>query len=288
MTGKKYIVLSIQSNSHDAYSALGHEIHISRFILYDLLQNNFINNECIIVTLSSDRFFLYSNTFKNLLTWQEYKNNVVIDDEIIDLCYYSVWFTKDNVIDYFKKINYSFDMFEKTDRLAKYICDINYVDLTDYFNIINQNYILIHRRFTSKSNNINQIINTLKKFYKCPIVIFATDAQNIDQENIVVINNLQLFASFLNNPKCKLLISEWSGGGQLSQYCFNKTILYYFDNYPSNDYELRYEEYQELANQQKNIFICWDFKTTTSCIRKYYKTLDELVTNLNKFTDILN
>ena len=78
-----------------------------------------------------------------------------------------------------------------------------------------------------------------------------------------------------------MVISEWSGGGQLSQYCNNNNIVYYFDNYPSNDYEILYEKYQIEAEQNNNIFHCWDFKTMTSCVRKYSKTLNAFLINFN-------
>ncbi|AYV80245.1 MAG: hypothetical protein Gaeavirus20_10, partial [Gaeavirus sp.] len=86
-----------------------------------------------------------------------------------------------------------------------------------------------------------------------------------------------LYASFLSNTNCKLLISEWSGGGQLSQYCFNGKTLYYFDNYASHDYEIHYLQYQFHANLLNNIFNCWDFKSTTNCDREYCKTFDNML-----------
>ena len=58
-----YIIVSKQNieNTHHALNALGHEIHISRFIICDMLNKQIINNNDIIVTVSEDRFFLYKN-----------------------------------------------------------------------------------------------------------------------------------------------------------------------------------------------------------------------------------
>jgi hypothetical protein len=87
----------------------------------------------------------------------------------------------------------------------------------------------------------------------------------------------------LNNENCKLFISEWSGGGQLSQYFYNGKILYYFDNYSSHDYEKNYVYNQDQANKYNNVMNAWDFKSTTKCERFYYKTLDGMLENLNEF-----
>ena len=101
-------------------------------------------------------------------------------------------------------------------------------------------------------------------------------------ENVFIIDNLQIYASFLNHKNCDLFISEWSGGGQLSQYCCNCKIIYYFDNYTSIDYEINHEKYQNAANQINNIFGWWDFKSTTNCKRFYYKSFDIMLENLNE------
>jgi molybdopterin converting factor small subunit len=62
-----YIILSKYSELHTYFNALGHEIHIARYILLNMLNNNYIskNNNYIskndtIVTLNNERLFLYN------------------------------------------------------------------------------------------------------------------------------------------------------------------------------------------------------------------------------------
>ena len=135
---------------------------------------------------------------------------------------------------------------------------------------------------------ILKIIDKIRKYTDNTIVIFCSKLpdekvqKDLECKNIVIIDNLQYYASFLSNKKCKLLISEWSGGGQLSQYCFDGKIIYYFDYYPSNDYELNFDSYQKTANVHNNIFNCWDFKTTRTNEREYYKTFDLMINDLSK------
>jgi hypothetical protein len=290
-----YIIVSKKCNvyGHGFVSALGHEIHLTRFILFDLLQKNLINSNCTIVTLYEDRFFLYDNTFKNLLTWEDFDKNLNnLNNHIIDLTYYSVVSTQEEIIPEFINLNYNLKLFEKTDTFTEYINNIHFYELNnnlDYSNIIKEKFIVIHWRtnitrltIDKKENllKIRKIIDKLKKEYDLNIVIFSVEKLDIDLENVFIINNLQIYASFLNHENCDLFISEWSGGGQLSQYCCNCKIIYYFDNYESHDYEIHYENYQNAANQINNIFGGWDFKSTTKCNRFYYKSLDIMLENL--------
>lgn len=284
-----YIIVSKMNNGHDCFSALGHEIHLTRFILYDLLQKNKIDINSVIVTLSEDRFFLYRNIFKNLLSYNNFIHNKTLTKKnIIDLSFYSPWNTKDTKIDFFNKVNYSFEHFEKSEKFISYINDIEYSTLDNY-DFIHNIYFLLCVRFQIDSDKLHKLINKLHKIYdkmnsndkpsECNIVIYGISIPQISIPNIHIINNLQTYASFLNNNNCKVVISEWSGGGQLSQYCNNNNIIYYFDNYPSNDYEIHSTNYENEANNYNNIFNCWDFKSTTNCKRLYYKSLNHFLEN---------
>jgi len=287
-----YIIVSKKCSNygHSFENALGHEIHLTRFMLFDLLQKNVINLDSTIVTLYEDRFFLYNKTFRNIITWDEYVNNKKTDTNTeIDLTYYSCVSTQNDQIQEFDNLNYHLNTFERTDKFINYINDINFNDLSSYpcySDIINEKFIVIHWRTNiiglskDKSESLLRIINKLKETLDFKIVIFSVEHININVENVYFINNLQIYASFLNHENCDSFISEWSGGGQLSQYCCNSKIIYFFDDYPSCDYEIHYENYQNHANQKNNIFACWDFKTTTNCERFYYKTLDIMLENI--------
>jgi hypothetical protein len=279
---------------------LGHEIHISRYVLYDWLQKNIIDNNVNIVTISKDRFFLYNNIFTNIHEWNDYKNNINKNNiKIIDL---SHTYDIEIFIDRLKKINlklnlnYSCDNFERSDKFLDYINNINIINLNEdenYKSIIENDFIVVHYRLVNSYNkitheNLLKIIDKIRKHTNNTIVIFCSKLpaekvqKDLECKNIVVIDNLQYYASFLSNKKCKLLISEWSGGGQLSQYCLDGKIIYYFDYYPSLSYELNFDSYQKTANVYNNIFNYWDFKTTKNNEREYYKTFDLMINDLSK------
>ena len=270
-------------NQYTCLSCLGHEIHLTRFLLFDLLQKNIIDINSIIVTLSKDRFFLYDKIFKNVISWNTYFNKYINNNKykLIDLTYYSDLHDF-NPIKVFNDLNYDPKYFEKTDVLIDYINNINFIDLSlTHSHLLNDKFIMIHCRFNINKNNLDLIIKKIREFSNLNIILFCVDNSIIlNMPNVYLINNLQIYASFLNNNNCILFISEWSGGGQLSQYCYNGKILYYFNNYDSNDYEKQYLKYQDISNLKTNLFTCWDFKTTTLCNRLYYKTLDELLINI--------
>ena len=286
MPNQFYIILSKTCNCHCGKNALGHEIHVSRFILFDLFQRNLIDSNSIIVNLYSDRFFLYDKYFKEIITYNEYKKTKNPNIEEIDLTQYSNF--KKGQIDVFKKLNYRYEQFEKTDFIMNCLHNINFHDLTNN-DLCKNKFILIHTRTRINNNenkNIDSLLKTIDKIKAISdkkIIVFSTDNLNVQKENVHFINTLHLYASFLNNKNCELFISEWSGGGQLSQYFYTGNIIYYFDNYPSHDYEINYESLQNQANHPNNIMNAWDFKNVTQCKRFYYKTLDKMLENLKNF-----
>ena len=290
-----FVILSKKEcGHHTGENALGHEIHLTRYILYDMLQKNVFDNNVNIVTISKDRFFLYSNIFTKIHEWNDYKKKQTINNNIkvIDLTKYSSGLN----------LQHTFDNFERTSKFVDYINNINTINLNEnikYKSIIENDFIVVHYRFSmvnsdtkithnGNTQNLLKIIDKIRKHTNNDIVIFCSKLpdekvqKDLECKNIVVIDNLQYYASFLSNKKCKLLISEWSGGGQLSQYCFDGKIIYYFDYYPSNDYELNFDSYQKTANVHNNIFNCWDFKTTRTNEREYYKTFDLMINDLSK------
>ena len=117
--------------------ALGHEIHISRYLLYDLLQKNIIDNNVNIVTISKDRFFLYNNIFTNIHEWNDYKNNINKNNiKIIDLSHTydtAIFIDRLKELNLKLNLNYSCDNFERSD---KFVDDINNIT------IINQQGVL--------------------------------------------------------------------------------------------------------------------------------------------------
>jgi hypothetical protein len=85
----------------------------------------------------------------------------------------------------------------------------------------------------------------------------------------------------MNSPHCKLVISEWSGGGQLSHYTRDGRVLYYFNHYRDiTGYVGR--EQQILIESMSGDFRgpYWDFKYSRGIDIRLYKNADVLIQNI--------
>ena len=296
-----YLILSKSENhleindNHTTTSALGHEIHISRFILLALLDQKKIDVlNSTIVTINEDRFFLYNKIFKNVITWSDYHNNhnnhntnvIDLTSYILNCCYKTRNDEINEINEINRRLDFNLESFERTDQMNNYINDFNFYKLDDsdstYLDIIKNKFIVIHLRYNIGISNKDYLLKIVGKIgNNTKIVVFGVERlDGIQLNNVLFINSLQVYASFLHHENCELLITQWSGGGQLSQYCSNGKIMYYFDHYPSLNYEIHYDKYQQIANSKNNILSYWDFKCSTDCKRSYYKTLDFMLENL--------
>ena len=213
-----FVILSKKVSGHTTENALGHELHLTRYILYDMLQKNIIDNNVNIVTNSKDRFFLYSNIFTKIHEWNDYIKNKTIDNNIkvTDLTKYSSGLMIEHIS----------DKFERTSKFVDYINNINIINLNEdekYKSIIENDFIVVHYRFSmvnsdtkithnGNTQNLFKIIDKIREHTNNYIVIFCSKLpdekvqKDLECKNIVVIDNLQYYASFLSNKKCKLLI----------------------------------------------------------------------------------
>lgn len=120
-----------------------------------LLSNNLIDNECVIVTANNDRKFLYNNIFNNVLTYDEFRTNRVLVDDVIDLCPY-LSTTHPSTVKCLNKLGLgkeqltSNQIFQNcnTETINNLCCNINFVDLNNtlFENVIKSVFLL----YTSK------------------------------------------------------------------------------------------------------------------------------------------
>lgn len=281
-------IILIYNHTH---MSLGHEIHISRIILLDLLCKKFIKDTDYIVT-THDRKFLYDKIFTNVIENHEYdemnKNNFTI----IDLRPYADTIKRDEIPE-LVSINYKLRYNNYyTDEFIKICLNINFYNdetINKFgFNFINnEQYIMIHHRYNASIDILINFLNTFKKIKpQIKIIIFNSLPNDlkislIEYNNIYIIDDLRLYTSLLHYSNCKLLIGEWSGGTQLAQYCFNGIILYYFNTYDSYIY---IDIYKDLIKSSKNdIFDGWDFKNFTNSTIYMYKNADDLINSINLY-----
>jgi hypothetical protein len=270
-------------------TALGHEMHITRIILLDLLCKGFIDKNVNVYT-QPDRVFMYSKIFPNVFL----SNN--LPNDLIDLTKYGIGYNIDSRVNCSQKLvgmGYDNTAPYRTDEFLK-LC--NTMDLLPIE--MNTPFIVIHLRITDDVRTLgvietanHQSLSDLEKLItwskkRLPedghVIVFSsvnyeTQIKNTHQ-NVIFINNLQLFASYLAHDDCILCVSEWSGAGQLAQYVTKGEIYYYFNYYPPLGYEKNYEEYYSLANSDNaTIYTHWDFKKTMDAKVVMFKDFQSLL-----------
>jgi hypothetical protein len=266
---------------------LGHEIHMTRYIIIDMLIQNHISRDDIIVTLK-DRQFLYNSIFKNVITSEDFSNMNKDGYNLINLhlvtgCDIDV--NKNNIMCHF---NYKTLSKFYTEEFKHLLNNISYID-TGYDNN-DKDYVVIHHRYNYDLVNLRNTIDVINSKMNVKIIIFNNNINYLKEtlseyKNLLFVDNLQLYASYLNNLKCKLFISEWSGGGQLSHYCYDGKIMYYFNQYSD---ENRIGLGNKLASEamESNMYVNWDFKHTRNIDLVLYKNLADIHSEIKKSNSI--
>jgi hypothetical protein len=259
---------------------LGHEIHMTRYVIIDMLLQNKISTDDIIVTLK-DRTFLYSKIFKNCITSDAFTMMEKDGYNIINLSY--ITGSDIPVREWSILQKYNHQVLKKF-YTSEFKTLLNSIDYCETHYDCAKDYIVVHHRYNYDINMLIKTINKINSVVDVNIVIFNNNMSYIKKElenykNLMFVDNLQLYASYLNNPKCKLFISEWSGGGQLSHYCYDGKIIYYFHQYHDIHYVGKEKEFAKLS-METDMFQHWDFKHSRNIDINMFCTLDDLLENL--------
>jgi len=275
----KNIIIS----SNENLMWLGHEIHATRCAIIDMLIHDFIHESDIIVVRNDDKKFLYEKLFLTVLNYKEFQHFIESIKEkeqytIIDLSPISG--NPDVVIPVCKSYNFSCSAAYFTNVFKDSLLQINYCDDLH----VSHDFVMIHHRHNYDAVHLQKICDTIFEINNTlHIVVFNNDIEKlksvIKHNNITFISNLQLYATYLHNSRCKLFISEWSGGGQLSQYCYSGKIMYYFNAYFDEIY-INLENDYINRSMSSTYDIAWDFKNPNNCEIKIYKNLHDLLDNL--------
>ena len=268
-------VVFINDNFTKKYSkmCLGHEIHMTRCIIIDMLVQQRISRDDIIVTLK-DRKFLYDSIFNNVITSEEFFCMNTTGYNIINLHLATgsdIPVNEESIIRHYGHKTLSHFYTEEFKTLLNSIsyCDTFYSDTKDY--------VVIHHRYNYDLNILLHTIDTINSKMDVNIVIFNNNTKflknNLTQyTNLIFVDNLQLYASYLNSSKCKLFISEWSGGGQLSHYCYDGKIMYYFNQY-QDEHRIGLGNKLARESMETNMYVNWDFKHTRNIDLVLYRTI---------------
>jgi hypothetical protein len=264
---------------------LGHETNLTRFVLFDMLIQRYITKDDIVVTLK-DRKFLYTKIFPNCIDSEAYHQIPNKSDyRIIPL-----WKITGSEMHIDRPAIYQqfqHTMLEKVDfpEMKLLLNSIEYCPIDPLNQYID--FIVIHHRYQCSPTILQKIIEKVRKGnLLISIIIFTSNITFLKKKiendtNILWIDNLQLYASYMNSSKCTLVISEWSGGGQLSHYCHDGPVLYYFNHYRDiTGYVGR--EKQILLESMSSDFRgpYWDFKYSRSIDIRLYKNIVDLIENL--------
>lgn len=214
IVGKNIKSGSIDDDSSDLqkYFELGWEIVTTRLKLILMLKNKEINVNDTIVTFS-DRAFLYTNLFKNVIDYKYYlkiknKNNTIDlvskRREILKnkKIYKDIWQYKGDVLN----VNYSnFDISEK------------FIGL------------LVRKRSHAAIRNINDDYNykflNQAKIKNIKVFVFGMGSEYLcDNKNSFHVG-LRDWASLMHNKNCMCITGGTSGGLMLGQVCCTNKML---------------------------------------------------------------
>jgi hypothetical protein len=174
-----------------------------------------------------------------------------------------------------------------------------FIDLIQQFNLLSTKdidkvisrdlalFIIIHHRYNASIDKLKSIIHSLPaQLFK---VIFTSNSNDLQQQlpqesNMVFTEDLKTYSSLLQDPRCKLLISEWSGAGQIAQYTLGQQggIWYYYDHYPDIYNFTMTHRIWELNAKLGNYFNCWDFKIASGCSTQHFASFDILIQSLQQ------
>lgn len=295
---------------------LGHEIHVGRNMVVDMCSKGILSSElgdCVMTGLP-DRRFLYESLF---LPQQVYDFSLVLGlkqpirppkspSEYLLLP--SSSFSSINSFAEHQVINLSgyalpptyctFGTSEEMRAVGYAVPDTywndRFIDLAKQFNFSTKSeinalipdatpvYISIHHRYNAPIEKLMKILESLPAALSK--VIFTSNIVELQKNlnavpNLFFTDDLKSFASLLKDARCKLLISEWSGAGQVAQYTLGPQagVWYYYDHYPDIFNFTMTHKIWELNAKLGTYFNCWDFKNISGCDIQHYSSFENLL-----------
>jgi hypothetical protein len=268
----------------------GHDIHVSRIIVFDMLNKNIINNEDVLI-VTKDRQFLYSHVFNNILTFEEFIQKIHNSEIIVN---------KDNFIflppviaellslrgENKELLYFNYDVYNKTywnEKLIENIKNINENHLLDdkLNNIIKNEKFLIFiiRTFNHCTIDLNYLnyLSQLrtKSINKYKLILFCVKDFEINEELYDhKINNIAEYATLLTHNNCNFLIGEISGLLELSYYNHgdNLKILEFHNNHYKKEKNFLVSTYFKESISSR-----WNAKSISPINHKILLDFDEVL-----------
>jgi len=295
---------------------LGHEIHVGRSMVVDMCSKGILSSElgdCVMTGLP-DRRFLYESLLpphqvfdfsmvpgltqpirppkspSEYLLLPSSKFNAIpsfAGFQVINLSGYSLPPTDCTfgTSEEMHSVGYAVPDTFWNDRfvsLAQQLNLLNGQEISAYIPSDIPVYIVIHHRYDAPVEKLLKIFESLPSHLSK--VIFTSNVNEFKQQlnqlpNLFFTDDLRSFASLLKNPRCKLLISEWSGAGQVAQYTLGPQggVWYYYDHYPDIfNFSMTHKIWERNA-KLGTYFNCWDFKNISGCDIQHYSSFEKLL-----------
>lgn len=295
---------------------LGHELHVGRSIVCDMFRRGFISPEFgdTVVTGLSDRKFFYQELFgsehvldfselpgiktpinppKTIAEYLDIESNFFLNIpkfknfDCINLKDYAApptycTFTTNNEM---KAIGYEVPSRYFDEDFKQLSQKFRFCTKEEIFQIVPPSaeiFIVIHHRYGASLGNLAKLIakfplGITKIIFSSNIADLAVQLHSF--QNISFIDNLKCYATVLKDSRCKLLISEWSGGGQISQYTLGPqgVVWYFYDHYPDIYNFTMTHKIWELNATLGTYFNCWDFKSVSGCSIQHFRDFESLI-----------
>lgn len=274
-------------------NTIGHEIHVTRPIIMILLSKNLISPSDIIVTKNKERYFLYSNIFPTVISYEDMPSNLD-DSQVVDLAQASMVFHGYGGIMHTTDLEKRFPIMSdirtnkritiRTEEYNTLMTNIHYTDCSD---IIKKDFVVIHYRLvdydTNKINYVNEIISATHTLdSNLQIIVFCANKQTGYADDITFVDDISIYASLMHDDRCKAVITEFSGGGQLTQYCHSKKIFYFCKAYPVyTGHDL--QDVINEANHPNHLYDRFDLKLHTDASIYVFPNLASMIANLKTY-----
>ena len=300
---------------------LGHEIHVGRSIVVDMVSKGILeqsHGDHVMTGLPDRRFFyealigaenvvdfslvpgisqpikppkntidylfLPSSVFKNIEQFSNF--------EIINLSNYSLppTYCTFHTSEEMTNVGYSVPERYWNSTFTDLVQSFNFLSTDEVNEVIPRElslFVIIHHRYNAALEKLMTIIDALPALL--PKVIFTSNTNDLKyhlqhKPNLFFTDNLRLYSSLLHDSRCKILISEWSGGGQVAQYTLAEqgSIWYYHDHYPDIYNFTMTHKIWELNAKLGNYFNCWDFKIPSGCSTYHFASFDILLKSIHQ------
>jgi hypothetical protein len=300
---------------------LGHEIHVGRSIVVDMVSKGIldqVHGDHVMTGLPDRRFFyesllgvenvvdfsLVPNMSQPIKPPKNTTDYLSLPSSVFSSMDQFSNFQIVNLSDYALPRTYcTFDTSEEMTSVGYSVPDrywsAPYIDLIQQFHLLSTEeidtlipselslFIIIHHRYNASVDKLKSIIHSLPT--QLLKVIFTSNTNELQKQltqesNIVFTEDLKTYSSLLHDPRCKLLISEWSGAGQMAQYTLGPQggIWYYYDHYPDIFNFNMTHKIWELNAKLGNYFNCWDFKNASGCSTKHFGSFELLIKSIEQ------